>query len=86
VLSLSLLWFVSTLLLPMDLGTHQIPLAIDLSKATKLKDVSFPLYTPDAEWFTTTLRAVKSKNPLRRISIHFYLIRPDWTGGTVHPK
>ena len=46
-----------------------MPPAIDLTKATKLKDLEFRCDEPNVLWITSTLRTAKSKN-LRRITIH----------------
>ena len=49
---------------------HGAPFPFDLSKATKLTDLEFQLYTytPTVQWITATLRTAKCPN-LRRIRI-----------------
>jgi hypothetical protein len=47
------------------------PASIDLSKATKLKDVVFQPKSWSVEWITTALRTITPKHrDLRQISIH----------------
>ena len=43
--------------------------SLDLSKATKLKDIEFRLYTPGVGWINRTLQTAESKK-LRQITIH----------------
>jgi hypothetical protein len=51
----------------MDPDSDWAPPPFDLSKATKLKDLGFKLYTPGAQWITKTILTAKN---LRQISIH----------------
>jgi len=43
--------------------------SLDLSKATKIKDLRFRWKRLSVQWITTTLRTIESKN-LRHITIH----------------
>jgi hypothetical protein len=53
------------------------PASIDLSKATKLKDVVFQPRSREVEWVTMALQTITSKHrDLRQISIHMPLSRP----------
>ena len=45
------------------------PLSIDLSNATKLKDIEFRPYEPNVSWINATLQTARSKD-LREIIIH----------------
>ena len=58
---------VSTLTLDVDLGTSVTPL--DLSKATKLKDLLFRCGGSNVQWIAMALRTVQSKH-LQQITIH----------------
>ena len=44
--------------------------SIDLSKATKLKDVAFQPTSRSVKWITTTLKTASKHRDLREISIH----------------
>ena len=48
-----------------------MPLSLDLSKATKLKDVEFRPREPIVSWINATLQTAGSKN-LRQIVIHIH--------------
>jgi hypothetical protein len=51
-----------------DVDVPEIP-PLDLSKATKLKDVEFLCGRPNIQWIGTALKSIKSKN-LQQIFIH----------------
>jgi hypothetical protein len=61
---------VDTLPLLVDIGTSETPL-VDLSKAPKLKELSFRCGGPTIQQFTMALQTVQSKN-LQQITIHPY--------------
>jgi hypothetical protein len=72
-----------------DVDTSEMP-PLDLSKATKLKDVEFRCGRPNIQWITMTLQSIESKN-LQQIIIHcsFYLPKPGWgnrTSGMAGPR
>ena len=56
---------------------------LDLSKATKLKDVEFRCGKPNIQWITMALQSIESKN-LQQIIIHCYPIFEIPIGGTVY--
>ena len=47
------------------------PCSLDLSEATKLKEVEFRSHTPSVRWISTALRTSKSEN-LRNIVVYFF--------------
>jgi hypothetical protein len=61
-----------------DADVPEIP-PLDLSKATKLKDVQFRCGTPEIQWITMALGSIESKN-LQQIFIHFYPIFTIYIG------
>ena len=76
---LQLPWSGNALPSLIDAGTSETPL-IDLSKATKLKDMEFRgRDSTSIRWITVALQTVKSKN-LRQITIHSPLTIPDPAG------
>jgi hypothetical protein len=77
---LQLLRLVNTLPL-VDADMFEMP-PLDLSKATKLKDVEFRCPGPNIQWITMALQSIESKS-LRQIIIHYYIF-PNPDGETVH--
>jgi hypothetical protein len=65
----------------MDLVTKPGEPPLDLSKATKLKDLSFRYPASSVRRITMALQSVKSEN-LRRITIHPYDISANKIGDT----
>ena len=65
----------------MDTGASGVP-SLDLSKATKLKDVEFRCGKPDVQWITMALRTIESKT-LQRITIDLYAPSVRQMGETV---
>ena len=59
------------LTVPVDVGTP-----LDLSKATKLRDLIFRCGMRNIRWIATALRTVESKS-LQQVTIHLY---PETTG------
>ena len=69
-----LLWLlrlVNTLPLLVDVDVSKIP-PLDLSKATKLKDVQFRCGMPSIQWVTVALQSIESKD-IERITINRYV-------------
>jgi hypothetical protein len=68
----------------MNVDTSEMS-SLDLSKATKLKDVKFRCDRPTIQWITTALRSIESKN-LQHLIIdcHFFLENP--VGETVYQE
>ena len=58
----------------MDVGTSEAP-SLDLSKATKLKDVVFNYRRSDIQWVTAMIKTIESKN-LQQIVIFSYTRAP----------
>jgi len=56
--------------------------SLDLSKATKLKDVEFRCGKPDIQWIIMALQTIESKN-LRQITIDLYALSVRQIGETV---
>jgi hypothetical protein len=56
---------------------------LDLSRASKLKDVEFKCGRPDVQWITMALQSIKSKN-LQQIAIHCHAIFRNPVGEIVH--
>ena len=54
----------------MDVGTPEAP-SLDLSKATKLRDVAFNYLRSDIQWVTAMIKTIRSKN-LQQIAIFSY--------------
>ena len=57
--------------------------SLDLSKATKLKDVKFWCNRPTIQWITMALQSIKSKN-LQQVIIHCHFILENPVGETVY--
>ena len=66
----------------MDADVPKLP-PLDLSKATKLKDVQFRCGRPNIQWITMALQSIESKN-LQQIIIHCYPIFAIPIGETVY--
>ena len=60
----------------------EMPL-LDLSKATKLKDVQFWCERPNIQWITMALQSIESKN-LQQIIIHCSSLFRNLIGETAH--
>ena len=81
---LLLQWLVDNLQLPMGLGTSTKPPPLNLSNATRLKNVELRWDTP-VQWITRTLQTAKSQC-LRRVTI---FAPPSFTNsaqGTLHQE
>jgi hypothetical protein len=77
---------VNALLLLADLVVSQEPEPpLDLSKATKLKDLTFLCGRQNIQRITMALQSVKSKN-LRQITIHPHGSFEDLIGPVDHPQ
>ena len=83
---LQLIQFVNILPLPIDPVKPQprVPPPFDFSKATKLKDLEFKLYTPNIQWVTKTLLTVKNIRHIKIQSQRFFSdsmvasVRHEW--------
>ena|ERR1700753_2942989 len=62
-----------------------MPPPLDLSKATKLKDLDFVLSISTIQWITMTLQATKSEI-LRRITIRLISVHLSSAEGKVHSE
>jgi hypothetical protein len=60
----------------------EIPL-LDLSRASKLKDVEFRCGRPNIQWITMALQSIESKN-LQQIIVHCYSIFQNPVGEIAH--
>jgi hypothetical protein len=66
----------------MNVDTSEMS-SLDLSKATKLKDVKFRCDRPTIRWITTALRSIESKN-LQQVIIHCHFILENPVGEAVY--
>jgi hypothetical protein len=81
---LRLLRLVNTSPLLVDVDVSKLP-PLDLSKATKLKDVQFRCGMPSIQWVTVALQSIKYKD-IERITINCYVHLENPVGETARQE